>query len=284
VEDSRAAEGRIFGKFGFFYRTTSLLTKTGGRGMKTKIFYFALLMVILNVGLVWGGVSDIFVLGDTFKPPRGYTYTKMTINSSDSWTVKADMPTARAALAAVAVNGKIYAIGGGWGWFNGSYLNKTEKYDPVTNKWSAKADMPTARAGLAAVAVNGKIYAIGGTNYAGGALKTTDEYDPVTNTWSAKADMPTVREGLAAVEVNGKIYAIGGSDGVGGALKTTEEYDPATNTWTVKADMPTSGCFLAAVDVNGIIYAIGGMDANETPLQANAEFSPPVLFYIHRQD
>src|SRR5260370_41528779 len=70
------------------------------------------------------------------------------------------MPTARDGLAAAAVNGKIYAIGG-----LGVSLNRlstVEVYDSSSNSWSTMASMPTARAGLAAAAVNGTIYAIAG--------------------------------------------------------------------------------------------------------------------------
>ena len=52
--------------------------------------------------------------------------------SGDTWAQKADMPTARADLAACAVNGEIYVIGGGWG----PFLSTVEVYDPSTNTWS----------------------------------------------------------------------------------------------------------------------------------------------------
>jgi len=57
--------------------------------------------------------------------------------STDSWTTKASMPTARFYLAAAAVNGKIYAIGG-----NGSSgdLSTNEEYTPgfITFYWFQK--------------------------------------------------------------------------------------------------------------------------------------------------
>jgi len=64
------------------------------------------------------------------------------------------MPTPRYGLAAAAVNGKIYAIGGS---SSGGPRSTVEVYDPGSNSWSTAASMPTARAGLAAAAVNGKI-------------------------------------------------------------------------------------------------------------------------------
>ena len=67
------------------------------------------------------------------------------------------MPTAKYRLAAVTVNGKIYAT-------IGPAVSTVEVYDPASNTWSAAAPMPTARSSLTAATVKGKIYAIGGAN------------------------------------------------------------------------------------------------------------------------
>ncbi|MCG2726473.1 MAG: fibronectin type III domain-containing protein, partial [Elusimicrobia bacterium] len=162
----------------------------------------------------------------------------------NTWTTKAVMPTARYYLAAAAVGGKIYAIGG-YG-----PKNANEEYDPVANDWTIKADMPTARNNLAAAAAGGKLYAIGGS---GGI---NEEYDPAANTWTTKAVMPVARSQLSAVTVGGKIYAIGGDTATD---KENEEYDPAADTWTTKAVMPTGRIRFAAVAIGGRIYAIGGL-------------------------
>jgi len=145
----------------------------------------------------------------------------------------APMPTARGFLAAAAVNGKIYAIGGD----DGNIVNTVEVYDPATNTWrssteppgtpGAPAPMPTAQFKLAAAAVNGKIYAIGGV--AGNALQTVEVYDPSSNSWSTAAGMLTARYGLAAADANGLIYAVGGENLSG---VSTEQYSPPRTIYT----------------------------------------------------
>jgi N-acetylneuraminic acid mutarotase len=223
-----------------------------------------------------GGVPQGYcILGPTTIPPIGYIYTGHYINSEnqdEQWQTRADMPTARQFLAAVEVNGKIYALGG----YNGTPLHTNEEYDPVTNTWQSRADMPTARFYLAAVAVNGKIYALGGAN--GTNLQTNEEYDPVTNTWRTRADMPTTRFSFAAAAVNGKIYVLGGDHY--GFLNINEEYDPVTNTWRTRADMPTARYGLAAAAVNGKIYALGG----NIVLQTNEEYDPENNTWQSRAD
>jgi N-acetylneuraminic acid mutarotase len=101
---------------------------------------------------------------------------------TDTWTKKADMSIffvvggrfGRETLAASAVGGKIYAIGGAIPPFVS--VSTVEEYDPATDTWTKKTDMLTARRWLATGAVGGKIYAIGGQGVAAN-LSTVEEYD-----------------------------------------------------------------------------------------------------------
>jgi N-acetylneuraminic acid mutarotase len=203
-----------------------------------------------------------------------------SLATENSWTRKADMPTARFGLSTCVVDGKIYAIGGGKTAY-GAYLSTVEEYDLATDTWTKKADMPTARNGHAAGVVNGKIYVIGGEPSAQASLQTVEEYDPATDEWTKKADMPTRRTFLCASAVNGKIYAIGGVIAGEPAVpnrytSAVEEYDPATDTWTKKADMPTQrSCFSACV-VDAKIYVIGGEtdSIHSPPISTVEEYDP----------
>jgi hypothetical protein len=145
----------------------------------------------------------------------------------DKWTKKGDMPIAIASSAAVAVNGKIYVMGGGDNPQKPAF-STLWAYDPVADEWTKKADMPTPRSTLTAAVVNGRIFAIGGTKSAAEPImySTVEEYDPVTDTWTTKADMPTARCTMGADTVNDKIYVVGGSTGGFTFLSTIEEYDP----------------------------------------------------------
>jgi len=178
--------------------------------------------------------------------------------AEDTWTKKADMPTARNLLSTCVANGKIYAIGGSPG--ANTSVSAVEEYNPTTDKWTKRANIPEARCGLSTSSVDGKIYAVGGaTSELGAVSSRMYVYDPATDTWTRKADMPTARAYSSAGMVNGRIYVIGGApSGIGFAYKTVEEYDPATDAWTKKADMPRALCCNAAGVVNGKIYVVGG--------------------------
>jgi N-acetylneuraminic acid mutarotase len=201
----------------------------------------------------------------------GFSYTGHTL--SNSWSARADMPTGRSYLAAAAVDGVIYVIGGRSDATNSETVN--EAYDPATDSWSTKAAMPTGRWLLAAATVNGIIYAIGGE--ANMTPETANEaYDPATDSWTTRAPMPTGRTSLAAATVNGIIYAI-----VGYSATANGAYDPATDSWSTKAAMPTARYGLAAATVDGFIYAIGGW--NGTSYQTANEVFDPAQWYVYRK-
>ena len=193
------------------------------------------------------------------------------------WSAKANMPTARYLMAAGAIDGKIYVVGGSTSY--SSRTNKLEVYDPATDTWTTKTNMPTERHNLAAGAIDGKLYVVGGWSY---SFKTALEvYDPATDTWSTKANMPTKREGLAAAAIDGKLYVVGGwngSDFAGGLRwrSTLEVYDPATNTWSTKANIPTPRTNPAAVAIDGKLYVVGGrnVDGYATGLDVLEVYDP----------
>jgi len=161
----------------------------------------------------------------------------MAPQAGDTWTKKADMPTARSIFFSSEVNGKIYAIGG----YDGiKELSTVEEYDPVTDKWVRKADMPTARMDLSGCAANGKVYAVGGRDKDYFVVSTVEAYDPATDTWMRKTDMSTARVGLSTSVANGKIYAIGGSNG-NNYFSIVEEYDPeASENVNFKGKLPVT--------------------------------------------
>ena len=76
----------------------------------------------------------------------------MIHGACNRWTALAYVPTARDHLAAAAVDGRLYAVGGR---IDGNYsrnLTSNEAYDPATDRWEQRAPMPTARSGIAAPA------------------------------------------------------------------------------------------------------------------------------------
>jgi N-acetylneuraminic acid mutarotase len=176
-----------------------------------------------------------------------------------SWTRKTStMPTPRSLLSACAVEGRIYAIGGGRP--SAVLYSAVEQYDPATDTWTKKAAMPTPRTAFGLGVVDGKIYAIGGGKAGGVLISTVEEYDPEADTWTTRSPMPTPRAFLACGVAGGKIYAIGGTvSGTAACSPVVEQYDPTTDTWTRKADTPLPRGAASCSTVNSVSYLVGGM-------------------------
>jgi N-acetylneuraminic acid mutarotase len=166
------------------------------------------------------------------------------------WTQRQDIPNGRWHVAARAIDGKVYAIGG-----VGAYKT-VDAFDPTTGLWETRSSMTTERAFLGTGVVNGKLYAIGGSRLNGTPSNTVEMYDPVTDTWAERAPMSNGREGICASVVDDKIFAFGGNNP---AETTVSMYDPADDTWTDNlADMPTARWEPECVTVDDKIYVLGG--------------------------
>ena len=188
---------------------------------------------------------------------------------TNTWAIKAPMPTARAAVAAGVVGNVLYVVGGGE---NGAPLDALEAYNPISNTWTTLAPMPTPRSYLAVAVANGLLYAIGG-DLAG----TVEAYDPATNTWTAKASLPTPRSALGAGAIDGSIYAVGGSGS--SYAGTVEVYNPATDSWATLWSMKTPRDQFSLAVLDGRLFVAGGKtDATTTSLVATLEaFRPPEI-------
>jgi len=186
----------------------------------------------------------------------------------DSWYVKQSMNQARYGLGVIAVEDKIYAIGG----YSGGYVGTNECYNPMSNTWIVLKAMPTPRMNFGIAAYDGKIYCIGGSTFGSSTLGLIDRlsvnevYDIATDSWSAKASLPFNERYLHAHAVDGKIFVTGPKD----TFKYEHEfilymYDPVEDSWTQKTGMPqtpigTTYITSAVVDNNIIFVGTFGVD------------------------
>jgi N-acetylneuraminic acid mutarotase len=194
------------------------------------------------------------------------------------WKKGAPFPEPDEELYGVALNGKMYVMGG---WADGKAAGVNYEYNPTTDRWTKKQPMPRPAHHAALAAANGKLYVMGGfvppkdsAIPVGGAWEPIDnawEYDPAADSWKSLAPMPGKRGSALAAEVGGKIYVIGGATTADGAkdpfftffgpakvLATNDVYDPATNKWESRTPMSVARNHAFGAAVNGKIYVIGG--------------------------
>jgi hypothetical protein len=160
-----------------------------------------------------------------------------------TWTNAEAMPTPRFDLAVVALDGKIYAIGGRSG-LNLANLNANEQYNSQTKTWTKMAVLPNPQSRCVATAYNGKIY-----DFSSGLIQI---YNPQTNQWTTKPFSPGNQWIGTANEVNGKIYLLGG----GQNYNSVQVYDPTTNSLTAKTSCPQHIADHAAVALDNKIYVM----------------------------
>lgn len=210
------------------------------------------------------------------------------------WTVRAPAPTKRTEVAAAALRGKIYVVGGfaepDFGNLRALAISKTvEEYDPVTDRWTTKAPLPVGLHHVGIGMVGDRLYVIGGYTQSGLSgwhpVSSVYMYDPATDSWTERAPMPTPRGALAIAEHEGKLYAIGGYDRKSNSA-AVEVYDPAQNTWHARAPLPTPRDHLAAATVAGLIYVIGGRLNGDyhRNLSATEVYDPKADRWTHAAD
>jgi N-acetylneuraminic acid mutarotase len=135
------------------------------------------------------------------------------------------MPTARDHLAAVALQGRLWAIGGRTS-FMGTQYALVEIYDPKADAWSPGPDLPAGRGGLAAAVLGDRLFVFGGEAPLR-IFSAVEMYEVAGNRWIGKAPMPTPRHGIGAVAVGARIYVPGGATEPGYARShANEAYTP----------------------------------------------------------
>lgn len=191
----------------------------------------------------------------------------------DSWEPRASLPLPRGALMSLALNGRIYAIGGR---DRRDSVTTMTAYDPASDSWESVAPMPTPLDHLAAAVTGGKIYVAGGRLTRNGSFTRNDRtlaiYDPVVDGWQLGTPLPTARSGHAAAAIAGFLLVLGGE--IPGVNSANEAYDPVNDRWFRLDDLPTArhGMGVGTIGTQ-VITAAGGLVAGIAPSGVTESFS-----------
>jgi hypothetical protein len=164
--------------------------------------------------------------------------------TSDTWTFRKPMPTARALLGVAVYQNKVYCIGG----YQGGYINTgaNEVYDPATDTWETCTPMPSFETFATANVVNGKIYVI--------TANLNQAYDPETDSWATRTPPPNKILSSVSAVVDNKIYFTGSHTDPSWVQTGTfvQIYDPSNDSWSVGAESHTSGLSTAVGATTGV--------------------------------
>jgi N-acetylneuraminic acid mutarotase len=164
------------------------------------------------------------------------------------------MPERRLGGAAVALNEKLYLVGGVGG--SAALL----EYDPATDTWTTRASLAQPRDHVAAAALDGEIYALGGRWSGVGELASVEIYNPANDAWRPGPGMPRPHAGFSAAAVAGHILAAGGEIILTGneTLRAFEIFNAETGVWAGGPDLPYPIHGVAAAALDGRFYLLGG--------------------------
>ncbi len=202
--------------------------------------------------------GQLYVLGG-YGDPRGF---KRFDPASNAWARLADLPGGRDHLAAFAIEGGVYMVGGEPN-TGGDGLTAAFRYDVARNLWEARPEIGTIFGSHAAV--------LNGMAYIGEQDGTLQEYDPRNRVVRRlKADPAgRARDHSQVVAFDGEIWIISGR-----SPETTSVviYDPAREQWRVGPSLQRArGGFAAAVLGHQIIVAGGEIVNGALRLEGSVE-------------
>jgi hypothetical protein len=186
-----------------------------------------------------------------------------------AWRSLRRLPWARAAAAAVALNGRLYLVGGVT---QNGLARSMLMYDATHERWMPLPG-PTPRQHLAAAAARGRVYAIAGRAFGADTnVATVESWAPGEKAWRREPSLPEARGGTAAATIAGVIVSAGSESPqeTSGAVFALDVR--AGGGWSRLADLPTPRHGLGVVAFAGRLYTLAGgpqpgltvTDANET--------------------
>lgn len=167
----------------------------------------------------------------------------------------------RSHTATLLPNGKVLVAGG---YFNGTYLQSAELYDPTTDTWTAVATPNFGRAlHTGTLLPSGKVLIAAGYGD-NGYLNHAEVFDPANGpigTWTpTQNSMSTARYSHTATLLpDGKVLVAAGLGANGLQTESAEVYNPANNMWTatMPVNIPRYG-HTATLLPNGKVLVAGG--------------------------
>ncbi|MEM9530417.1 MAG: kelch repeat-containing protein [Pseudomonadota bacterium] len=154
-------------------------------------------------------------------------------DEASGWNAAAPVPFPQVHTAAVALQGRIYLIGGETAHSGHRGINaRVQEYNPISNSWRSRAQLPQARSHheWATFAWNDRIISAGGIGGSNPVRAQTEIYQffPQIDRWELIGHMEKAFVSPGAKLVDGWLYTFGG--GIGGFFPATAE------TWVTAVD------------------------------------------------
>ncbi len=197
------------------------------------------------------------------------THWTLGLDSGTSWQTTtstgqllAPMPNPRNHMGGIALNGKLYAIGGQHkGNESTAPQDELDIYDPATNTWTQAAPMPRPIGHITSNVLvrDGRIVVVSGVTTGKVILPNVIEYDPLTNSWSELTPLPAGRQspvsGLIGTQM---VVTCGLINGQPQNQTWVAEAVTTGGTWRTGPALPIAVGEVSSGIVNGVLYVLGG--------------------------
>ena len=183
--------------------------------------------------------------------------------AAEPWRIEtgadAGEPLGRHEAAGVAVDGRMYLLGGRRG-------QGIDVHDPVARTWTALDPMPLPLHHFQPVVLGTEIWIVGaftGDYPRETAVAEIHAYDTLSRTWRIAGEVPeTRRRGSAAAVLHedGLVYVLGGNarGHDGGAVPWFDRFDPVSGVWEALPDAPHARDHFGAAILGDVLVAAGG--------------------------
>ncbi|HSJ95211.1 MAG TPA: kelch repeat-containing protein, partial [Gaiellaceae bacterium] len=165
--------------------------------------------------------GKLYVVGGV--APAGLAPAAFALDLTTGRWSKIAGPTPREHLAAVAAEGRVFAVAGHTGGVDLN-LGLVEAFDPREGRWTQLPPVPEARSGTGLARVGRTLVSVGGEGPNATTIRSVFGFDLDSGRWSSLPDLPTPRHGLAVAAVGTRVYAIGGSPVADLGFATTNEF------------------------------------------------------------
>ena len=178
----------------------------------------------------------------------------LDVEAGGDWEELAPLAQPRWGHRMVALDGRVYAVGGQPG-------PDVQIYDPEEDSWSLAAPLPEVRDHLGVVVHDGEIWVLGGRDQLDDLTTRVDVYDPRTDEWRDGPPLPAPVSAAAVGVVAGHIHVVDGEDPAtfgGGVLDAHWVLEPGADEWSQgpASRLPVHGAADGVIDER--LYVVGG--------------------------
>jgi hypothetical protein len=199
--------------------------------------------------------GDLFLLGGFTAGLAGATAEVWRLEAPDGeWVEVAGMGTPRAALGAVAVDGRLLAVGGVDA--SGDDLASTEWYDPAVDAWAPGPELSRTRQHVGVAARGRTVFAIGGRSPNLDSVERLRFRDgEPKGGWERAPRLAFSRSGHGAAVIDGTVCTAGGEEQAG-TIAPIECL--RRGRWDHVADLEVPRHGLAVVAVDDELHVVSG--------------------------